>query len=313
MKIPDLKKAIEGIGFKDEQSKTLKDRLGEIKDNNSLNKFYEEWKEFLKTTYLSLHPDKNREKKGDFIDFREKAVLVNEYIDLFTKNDDGTRKFKDSDNQEAFLKSTNAIKVSNFSNLNSGLNADFSSSAKSPNRGTSSPEEKFKSFEDLYKDVNWNKVFKPEPPIKPSWLASVDDSGNLVVINSDGKKDENSKILEKAMWHISEQNASVKDRFEISSETISGVIVIISKEEMNNKIAQNRDAIEGDKKDQESIRVPIDLDITSSRKMIGKHEENSLEVAVVKNSKSVGSFASKHPSNKVPSPTASKPKQGPTR
>ena len=94
------------------------------------------------------------------------------------------------------------------------------------------------------------------------------------------------------MWHISEQNASVKDRFKISSETISGVIVIISNEEMNKKIAeemnkkiaQNGDAKEGNKKDQESIRVPIDLDITSSRKMIGKHEEKSLEVAVVKNS-----------------------------
>ena len=162
MKIPDLKKAIEGIGFQGEQSKTLKDRLGEIKNNDSLNEFYEEWKNFLKTTYLSLHPDKNREKEEDFRDFREKAVLVNEYIDLFTKNDDGTRKFKDSDNQEAFLKSTKVInetKESDFSNLNSGLNNDFSSSAKSPNRGTSSPEEKFKSFEDLCKDVDWSRVF----------------------------------------------------------------------------------------------------------------------------------------------------------
>lgn len=233
---------------------------------------------------MAFHPDKNlnadEEKDSDnktaFNDFRKKTALISEYIDQFTTNDNGIRKFKDKDNQEAFSASTKGI--------DSFAQNEFQQRQSSARDSTSPFIFTSESFDELAKTINWGEVFKPEPPIKPSWLASVDDSGNLVVINSEGKKDENSKILEKTMWHISEQNASVKDRFEISSETISGVIVIISNEEMKQKIAQNGGSKEDNKKDQESIKVPLDLDITSSRKMIGKHEEKSLEVAVVTNS-----------------------------
>jgi hypothetical protein len=264
---------------------------------------------------LSLHPDKNlnadekvdSDNKKAFNDFREKTALINEYIDRFTTNDNGTRKFKDKDNQEAFSTFTKGI--------DSFAKGEAQQSQSSPrdSNGSSSSSYIFstESFNELAKSIDWSKVFKPEPPIKPSWLASVDDSGNLVVINSDGKKDENSKILEKAMWHIPEQNATVNDRFEISSKTISGVIVIISNEEMNKKIAQNGDVKEDNKRDQE-IRIPDGLDISNSRKMTGKYEEKSLEIAVV-NNPGDSSFASKHPSNKVPSSTASNSKEDRTR
>lgn len=310
MQIPDLKKAIEGIGPMGDEGKTLKDKLGEIKDNDSLNEFYEEWKKFLKKTYLSLHPDKNPEKEEDFKDFREKTTLINEYIDIFTKNDNGKREFKDSYNQEAFLKSTkaiNAINVNDFSNLNSGLNNDSSSSAKSSSRGTSFSSEKYQSFDELCKEIDWSKVFKSEPQKKASWLASVDESGNLVVINSDGKKDLNSKILEKAGLLIPDQlllfdqNANFKHRFEVESEGISGVILIISNEEMNKKIAQNSDAKVDDKKTREEIiRIPSDLGYWSTRKMMGEYDESRFNTVDIKGIKSPlqTSFAKEHPSSK---------------
>jgi hypothetical protein len=174
MKIPDLKKAIEGIGPMGDEGKTLKDKLGEIKDDKSLNEFYEEWKKFLKTTYLSLHPDKNPGKSADdFKDFREKTASINEYIDRFTKNDNGKREFKDEYNKEAFLKSTKAInetRESDFSNLDSSLNKDSSPNTKSPNRENSLSAESFKSFEDLCKEIDWSKIFKPEPQLKKELL-----------------------------------------------------------------------------------------------------------------------------------------------
>ena len=282
MKFFDLKEALEAFTLEDEKGGSLKDRLGEITDNDSLNEFYKEWKKVLKKNLKAFHPDKNlnadEEKDLDnrqaFNDFREKTALISEYIDQFTTNDNGIRKFKDKDNQEAFSAFTKSI---------DSFAQNESQQSQSSTRDPTSPLIfSSESFDELAKTINWGEVFKPEPPIKPSWLASVDDSGNLVVINSEGKKDKNSKILEKAMWHISEQNASVNDRFEISSKTISGVIVIISNEEMKQKIAQNGGIKEDNKKDQESIIAPLDLGITSSGKMIGKHEEKSLEVAVVK-------------------------------
>jgi hypothetical protein len=303
MKFFDLKEALEAFTLEDEKGGSLKDRLGEITDNDSLNEFYKEWKKVLKKNLKAFHPDKNlnadEEKDLDnrqaFNDFREKTALISEYIDQFTTNDNGIRKFKDKDNQEAFSAFTKSI-----DSFAQNESQQSQSSARNSN-GSHSSSFIFSepSFDELAKTINWGEVFKPEPPIKPSWLASVDDSGNLVVINSEGKKDENSKILEKAMWHISEQNASVNDRFEISSETISGVIVIISNEEMKQKIAQNGGIKEDNKKDQESIIVPLDLDITSSRKMIGKHEEKSLEVAVVKSPQ--GSWTSRIESARIES------------
>ena len=309
MKIPDLKKAIEGIGPMGEEGKTLKDKLGEINDNDSLNEFYEEWKKFLKKTYLSLHPDKNPGKEEDFKDFREKATLINEYIDIFTKNDNGKKEFKDTKNQEEFLKFTkaiNAISVNDFSNLNSGLNRDSSSpSAKSPNRDNSLSAENLKSFEDLCKEIDWSKVFKPEPQKKASWLASVDESGNLVVINSEGKKDLNSKILENPFLLITNENTKVDDRIEVNSKTISGVIRIISNEEMKERIAKNGDAKDAkmdDKNNQEIIITPPDLNFASCRQMMGKYDESRFNTVDIKGIKSPvvkeESFTQKHPSSK---------------
>lgn len=237
MKIPDLKKAIDGIDFKDEKDgKTLKDKLGEIKDDNSLNEFYEEWKKFLKKTYLSLHPDKNPGKEADFKDFREKAGLINEYIDIFTKNDNVKREFKDSHNQDAFLQSTRAINSSESTNIDSSRNINSSQSKEGSSSRTQNSSDKFKSFEDLCSDIDWSNFLKPDPQKKASWLASVDESGKLVVVNSNGEKDLNSKILEKTMFLISCNNPNPKDRFEVESQTISGVILIVSNEEMK-KIA----------------------------------------------------------------------------
>jgi hypothetical protein len=183
---------------------------------------------------------------------------------------------------------------SDFSNLDSSLNKDSSPNTKSPNRENSLSAESFKSFEDLCKEIDWSKVFKPEPQKRASWLASIDESGNLVVINSEGKKDLNSKILENPFLLIANENTKVDDRIEVNSNTISGVIRIISNEEMNKRIAKNGDAKDAkvdDKKNQEIIITPLDLSFASFRTMMGKYDEKAVE-------KMESSFVSKHPSIK---------------
>ena len=282
MKIPDLKKAIEGIGTMGDEGKTLKDKLGEIKDDKSLGEFHGEWKDFLKKNYLSLHPDKNPGRSADFNDFRQKVSLINEYIDTFTENNDGQRKFKDDKNKEDFLKVTNEI-------LNSDAKKD-SSSIKSNDQSPSFKKESFSRD-----DINRNDVFKqdPEPQIKPSWFASVNKKGDIVVVNSNGGKDQKSKALEGSLWYISEDN--VEDRFKIiSTGGARDVVVVITFQEMNKKINKNNN----DKNNLENNQKEAPL--LDCIKMIGKYDEslfNAVDVKGIENPVK-NSFASKYPSNR---------------
>ena len=101
--ISALKQAFENVKFPEKDGKTLSSRLSEIKDNASLNEYYDDWKKFYKSQARELHPDKIGGDGNEFKKFQENAEQITKYFDQYTQASGIAREFKDDNAKNDFL------------------------------------------------------------------------------------------------------------------------------------------------------------------------------------------------------------------
>lgn len=137
--ISALKQAFENVKFPEKDGKTLSSRLSEIKDNASLNEYYDDWKKFYKSQARELHPDKIGGDGNEFKKFQENAEQIIKYFDQYTQASGIAREFKDDNAKNDFLNIARQINAPVREINRSNSNQQYSQN--SPNGGFSSTRE----------------------------------------------------------------------------------------------------------------------------------------------------------------------------